>query len=204
MLLTRTIEYMTVSKRDPYYHTYADYLLWSDTHGDELINGTAYVREPPSPSPSHQEIVIELLRQIDIALEGRPCRVYIAPLDVRLPKDNEADDLVDTVVQPDIFIISDRHKIDARGVRGAPDWVAEVLSPSTARYDRAVKIPVYERACVREVWLIHPLERNVSIHRLEAGKYGPATVRELKGQTTLTAIAGITIDWDRVLARLTA
>ena len=48
---------MTVLKRDTHYHTYADYLTWSRTYGDELIDGTAYVREPPSPSWLHQGIV---------------------------------------------------------------------------------------------------------------------------------------------------
>ena len=69
----------------------------------------------------------------------------MAPLDVRLPKTGDADDQIDTVVQPDIFIVSDPRKIDARGVRGAPDWIAEVLSPSTARYDQTVKLAAYEQ-----------------------------------------------------------
>ncbi len=193
---------MTVLKRDTHHHTYADYLTWSGTYGDELINGTAYVREPPSPARSHQEIVCELLRQIANALEGKPCRVYVAPFDVRLPKSTEGDDQVDTVVQPDLLVVSDLQKLDARGMRGAPDWVAEVLSPSSANYDQIVKLPAYERAGVREVWLIHPIDRTLRIYQLEAGCYGRATIRELKGQTLLTAVPGVTIDWDRVLAKI--
>jgi Uma2 family endonuclease len=192
---------MTVLKRDAQRHTYADYLIWSRTHGDELIDGTAYVREPPSPTYSHQFIVGEVYRQIGNALEGKPCRVCIAPSDVRLPKFSEADDQVDTVVQPDIFIISDLRKVDARGLCGAPDWLAEVLSPSTARHDRITKIPAYERAGVREVWLISPMDRTVSIYRLEAGRYGPPLVLGLKGRTQLTAVDGVTVDWDRVVAK---
>ena len=87
-------------------------------------------------------------------------------------------------------------------MRGAPDWLAEVLSPSTARHDRFVKLPVYERAGVREVWLIHPTDRVLTSYQLEAGRYGPPTTTELKGQTQLTAIPGITIDWDAVLAAM--
>jgi Uma2 family endonuclease len=193
---------MTILKRDTHYHTYGDYLTWSRTYGDELIDGTAYVREPPSPSWSHQEIVVELCRQAANALEDKPCRVYVAPFDVRLPKSTEDDDQVDTVVQPDVFIVSDLKKLDARGVRGAPDWVAEVLSPSTARYDRTVKLSAYERAGVREVWLVDPIDRTLAIYRLEAGSYGRATLLELKGRTKLTAVPGVTIDWTRVLARM--
>ena len=190
---------MTVLKRDTDYHTYSDYLTWSRDYGDELINGTAYVREPPSPSQSHQEIVVELCRQAANALKGKRCRVYVAPFDVRLPKSTEEDGQVDTVVQPDVLIVSDPRKVDARGVRGAPDWVAEVLSPSTASHNRTVKLSAYERAGVREVWLIDPVDRTLTIYQLEAGSYGRATILELKGRTQLTAVPGVTIDWARVL-----
>jgi Uma2 family endonuclease len=193
---------VTVLKRDTQHHTYADYLTWSRTYGDELIDGTAYVREPPAPTWSHQMIVGEVYRQIGNALEDKPFRVCLAPSDIRLPKSNEEDDEVDTVVQPDIFIVSDLRNVDARGLRGAPDWLAEVLSPSTARHDRITKLPAYERAGVREVWLINPIDRTVSIYRLEAGHYRSATVLALKGLTQLTAVPDVSIDWDRVLAKI--
>lgn len=195
---------MAVLKRDTGYHTYADYLVWSRTYGDELVSGTAYVREPPSPSQPHQWIALEIARQIGNALEDKASHVYIAPLDVRLPKSGEADNLVDTVVQPDVFIVSDLHKVDIRGVRGAPDWLAEVLSPSTARHDQIVKLPVYERAGVREVWLINPVDRTLAIYQLEEERYGRATVLELKGQTQLAAVPGVTVDWDRAFAKFAA
>jgi Uma2 family endonuclease len=149
---------MTVPKRDTLRHTYADYLAWSRSSGDELIDGVAYVKEPPAPSPIHQGIVAELCRQAGNALEDTLSRVFVAPFDVRLPKSNEQGDEVDTVVQPDVLIICDRLKTDSRGIRGAPDWIAEVLSPSTASYDQIVKLPAYERAGVGEVWLIHPID----------------------------------------------
>jgi Uma2 family endonuclease len=193
---------MTILKRDTHYHTYADYLTWSRTYGDELINGTAYVREPPSPSWLHQGIVGELYRQAANALEDKLCRVCVAPLDVRLPKSTEEDDQVDTVVQPDVLIVSDLKKVDARGMRGAPDWVAEVLSPSTARHDQTVKLSAYERAGVREVWLIDPVDRTLTIYQLEAGYYGRPSTLELKGRASLTAVPGVTIDWARVLAKM--
>jgi Uma2 family endonuclease len=193
---------MTPLKRDAHYHTYADYLTWSDTHGDELIDGIAYVREPPSPAPLHQGIVGELYRQVANALDDKSCRVYIAPFDVRLPKSTEEDDQVDTVVQPDVLIVSDLKKLDARGMRGAPDWIAEVLSPSTARHDQTVKLSAYERAGVREAWIINPTDRTVSIYQLEAGCYRRATILELKGKTHLTAVPGVPIDWARVLAKM--
>jgi Uma2 family endonuclease len=189
-----------VFKRDTHYHTYADYLKWSRDYGDELIDGTAYSREPSGHSPTHQSILAGIGFQIANALDRKRCRVFFVPLDVRFPKSNEQDDQIDTVVQPDGIIVCDLQKFDERGVRGAPDWVAEVLAPETASHDRLVKLPVYKRAGVREIWLIDPMERELTLHRLESGHYGRATVLELKGETTLTAVPGVTVDWDKVLA----
>jgi len=193
---------MAVLKRDAHYHTYADYLVWSRPYGDELIDGTAYVREPPSPSQPHQGFIVELSYQIRGALEGGPSRVFVAPFDVRLPKSTEADDQVDTVVQPDVFVVSDPRKVELRGVRGAPDWLVEILSPNTARHDQVVKLPIYERAGVREVWFIHPIDRTLAIYQLDGRNYGQPMLLELKGKTPLTAVPGVTIDWDLALANI--
>src|SRR3984893_2162480 len=193
---------MTLHQRDTQHHTYADYLTWSADHGDELINGIAYIREPPAPSRPHQEIVVELCRQAANALQGKPCRAYVAPFDVRLPKAGEADDQIDTVVQPDVLIVCDCTKLDERGMRGAPDWVAEVLSPTTAGHDQIIKLPAYERAGVPEVWLIHPTDRTLIIYRLAAGRDGRAEGLDLIGPTPITSVSGVTIDWDRLLANL--
>ena len=106
------------------------------------------------------------------------------------------------MVQPDVFIVCDRGKIDERGVRGAPDWIAEVLSPSTASYDQSVKIPLYQRAGVPEAWLIHPTDRTLAIYRLENGRYGRPIYQELKGKTLLSAVPDVSIDWDPAMTRL--
>ena len=184
--------------RDTLRHTYADYLTWPEDERVELIDGIAYVREPPAPSRCHQELVGELHFQIRLALEGKPCRVYIAPFDVRLPDSGEADAQIKTVVQPDVLVVCDPGKLDQRGMRGGPDWIAEVLSPSTARHDQVIKLPVYERAGVREVWFVNPADRTVTIHRLEAGRYGRPLILRLTGRTAIGAIPGVCIDWDRL------
>jgi len=122
---------MGLPLRDVEHHTYADYCRWPEGVRYELVEGMAYAMSP-APSPRHQELVGALYRQIADALEGKPCRAYLAPFDVRLPRGDEADDAIVSVVQPDLSVICDRSKIDERGCRGAPDWVIEVLSPSTA------------------------------------------------------------------------
>ena len=195
---------MTVRRRDTQHYTYADYLTWSDDERYELIDGVAYLMAPPAPSLTHQELVGEIYYQVRTALEGKPCRAYVAPFDVRLPKPEETDDQTDTVVQPDVLVVCDRRKLDDRGVRGAPDWIAEVLSPRTASHDQIVKVPTYERAGVPEVWLVHPIDHTLSIYRLEDARYSRPELLELKGQTSMNAVPGVTIDWDRLLASLDA
>lgn len=189
---------MTFPRRDTLHHTYGEYLTWPDGQREELVDGAAYVKEPPARSRSHQEVVGELYFQLRLALEGTVCRIYVAPFDVRLPKADEADEEIDTVVQPDVLIVCNLRKLDDRGMRGAPDWIAEVLSPATARYDQIRKLAIYERAGVPEVWLVDPLDRTLTVHRLEGARYGRPVAVELKGRTALTAIPGASIDWDRL------
>jgi Uma2 family endonuclease len=193
---------MSLSKRDTRYHTYSDYLIWSREHGDELIAGTAYVKEPPAPSHHHQAVAAEIWRQLEIPLEPTDWVVCMAPTDVRLPKGSDRDEDVDTVVQPDVLIVATAQYKDPRSVLGAPRWLVEVLSPSTARYDRKIKIPVYERAGVPEVWLVDFDARTVSIYRLSESRYGPPIVYPLQGRTQLTAIPEASIDWDLLLAKI--
>ena len=82
---------MALTLKDHDRHTYADYLRWPEDVRYELIDGVAYLMAP-APTVRHQDIAGEIFRQIANALEGKPCRVFIAPVDVRLPKADEADE----------------------------------------------------------------------------------------------------------------
>ncbi|MFB1490192.1 MULTISPECIES: Uma2 family endonuclease [unclassified Thiocapsa] len=175
--------------------TYGDYCLWPEDERWELIDGEAFAMAP-APTRLHQEFVVELVRQVANALQGRSCRVYVAPFDVRLPKHDESDARVDTVVQPDVAVICDPHKLDVKGCRGAPDWIVEILSASSAVHDQVRKPALYERHGVREYWLLHPVDRVLTIYRLGAdGVYGKPDVQGLEGQTPVGVIDGLEIDW---------
>ena len=96
--------------------TYTDYLRWPKGERWELIKGFAYSMSP-APNTEHQRILMKLSAEFYLFLKGKPCEVFPAPFDVRLPKDkkNVDDDSVDTVVQPDISVVCDASKIDRRG-----------------------------------------------------------------------------------------
>jgi len=145
--------------------TYSDYVQWDDDVRRELIDGVPYLMA--GPNRQHQEISRNLLEQLLIFLKGKPCKVYYAPFDVRL----NADTLDDTVVQPDILIVSDHSILDDAGCAGVPDMVVEILSPSTAGYDRTAKFNTYRRFGVKEFWIIDPETKTLAIHILTDGNY---------------------------------
>ncbi len=185
---------MGLPQRDQARYTYADYLSWPDEPRYELVDGIAYAMAP-APARVHQEIAGEIYRQAANALVGKPSRAFIASLDVRLPKADETDEKTDTVVQPDLLVVCDERKLDERGVRGAPDWIVEILSPATASHDQIVKLAAYERAKVPEYWLVHPSDRIVTVYRLEGGAYGRPAIHELTGTLAVGNVPGIVIDW---------
>lgn len=192
---------MGVALRKEKHYTYADYLTWPEDARYELIDGEAFLMAP-APLVEHQEVAGEVFRQLANQLDGKPCRPYIAPVDVRLPRTDEADAAIDTVVQPDVLVVCDPGKVDRRGVRGAPDWLLEVLSPSTAAHDQIAKRRTYERAGVREYWLVHPGDRTLTVYVLENGQYGRPEIYELKDETPIGVLPGVSIAWDALVERL--
>ena len=187
---------------DAQHFNYGDYCQWPDDQRWELIDGQAYAMT--APSRFHQELLFEIGRQIGNFFLDKPCKVYIAPFDVRLPESNEnkADELIETVVQPDLSVICDQNKLDDKGCRGAPDWVIEVLSPSTALTDMNLKLQLYQRHGVQEYWLLHPTEHWGMVYVLNAqGAYDlPATMFALEEKTAVAVFPELEIDWAFVLA----
>jgi len=192
---------MPLHKNDnqPEHFRYGDYLHWPDGERWELVEGQAYAMAP-APSRLHQDVLLSIARQIADKLETSACRVYVAPFDVRLPDSNEADAWIDTVVQPDISVVCDPDKLDEAGCRGAPDWIVEILSPSTAHLDQGRKRGAYERHGVKEYWLVHPVDRIVTVYRLGDTGYGKPDIQALEGHSRSTSAGGVEIDWGLVVA----
>ena len=90
-----------------------------------------------------------------------PCKVYMAPCDVRLDRDNY------TMVQPDLMICCKRDQITYKRIEGAPDFVLEVMSPGSAYLDQHKKVQKYRDAGVREYWIVNPGKESVTVYRFE-------------------------------------
>lgn len=152
-------------------YTYADYLKWELDERLELIKGQIF-RMSPAPNVRHQRISGHIFREISWFLKKQPCQVFAAPFDVRLSRKGKKDNLIDTVVQPDICVICDPSKLDERGCMGAPDIVVEILSPGNTSKEMRNKFQLYEENGVPEYWVVIPSVELLYIYRLNSkGKY---------------------------------
>ena len=129
---------------------------------EEIIGGEVVMMA--SPSSNHNRVAGNIHTIFDVYLNGRPCEPFGDNEALYLEEDREE-------YQPDMMVVCDPEKVRDRGVFGAPDLVVEVLSPSTARYDRGHKRDVYEAHGVREYWIVDPMSRNVEQYVLEDGKF---------------------------------
>ena len=181
-------------------YTLVDILSWPEEDHTELIEGAPVSMAPPSRV--HQEISAALLAQLYNFLDGKKCRVYPAPFAVRLfEKDGDRPEDVDTMVEPDLSVICDPGKLDDIGCKGAPDLVIEVLSPSTQRHDRLTKYNLYQKAGVREYWIVDPSARSVQSFVLEDGHYTAAGFGAPEDVLKVSVLDGCFIELSKVFPR---
>lgn len=147
----------------PQEHTYTSEDYWSLPEGQraELIDGKLYAMTPPSFI--HQKLIQQLGRIIGnhIFTQNGECEVVPAPFAVNL----NADDKI--WVEPDISIICDKNKLTQKGCKGSPDWIIEIVSPSSTRMDYSVKLFKYRTAGVREYWIVNPMKKAVQTYVFE-------------------------------------
>ncbi|MDR2023060.1 MAG: Uma2 family endonuclease [Hungatella sp.] len=127
----------------------------------ELIGGQIYYQAVPSRA--HQEILMYVSKAIAnyIDKNGGPCKVYPAPFAVFLNGDGT------TYLEPDINVICDRNKLTDKGCNGAPDWIIEIVSPSSRSLDYYTKLSLYQAAGVREYWVVDPVKGVIMVYDLE-------------------------------------
>ena len=142
-------------------YTVDDIYALPDGERAELIDGKIYNIAPPKRI--HQHISGKLYQTIANYIDDKhgECEVYIAPYAVFLNGDDK------TYVEPDISVICDKDKLNDDGCNGAPDWIIEIISPSTERMDYGIKLFKYRSAKVREYWIINPSKQTVMVYDFE-------------------------------------
>lgn len=163
-------------------YTATDYLSWKVDELMELIHGKIF-KMSPGPQSNHQLLLSELYTQM---VKSPPlkdgCRIWLAPLDVYLVHPGEDWMQAENIVEPDLFIVCDPSKINKRGCIGAPDFVVEILSPSTRKKDATLKKDLYEEYGVGEYWMISWQERMVHINILNKNGQYQAQSPAVEGQ----------------------
>ena len=145
-------------------YTIEDIYALPDGQRAELIDGHMYMMAPPGTT--HQRISYSLARKISDYIDQKngSCEVFLAPFAVFLNKNDI------NYVEPDISVICDKSKLDEKGCNGAPDWVIEIVSPSTSQMDYGIKLFKYRTAGVREYWIVNPLKQTVNVYDFEKEK----------------------------------
>ena len=145
--------------------TLEDYYQLPDERRAELIDGVIY--DMSAPTIIHQKISLEISVRFHafISQKKGACMVFSAPVDVQLDCDNK------TMVEPDVGIICDTSKIKRFGIYGAPDFVLEVISPSTKKRDYALKLSKYMEAGVREYWIVDFVQAKILVYYFEGDNY---------------------------------
>ena len=173
--------------------TYEDYCRAPGDKRYELLDGELMM--VPAPNRTHQRILLRLGRELARATEQHGMgEVFVAPFDVVL---SDTD-----VVQPDVLFIS-RAREDRsteENVRGAPDLVIEILSPSTADRDVGYKHELYGRHGVLEYWVVDPVAETVAVHRQRDGRLEPAGTFGRGERLGTAVLEGLTLDLDDIFA----
>lgn len=146
--------------------TYDDYVTFPDQDGirKEIIEGELFMS--PAPSIKHQLILKRLSLLLDQFVQQQSLgEVLFAPCDVIFSNIN--------IMQPDILYISNENLeiLTALNIKGAPDLIIEILSPSSIENDRIYKKLVYERFGVKEYWIVDPQEEIIEVWSLRDAKF---------------------------------
>jgi len=173
-------------------YTVEDYYLIPSDQKVELIDG--YFHQTTAPNFMHQDIASEIAYQIKKYIEanGLNCKAMLAPVDVKLDKDNM------TMLQPDVVVLCDLDKRRKWGILGGPDFILEVTSSSSENKDYALKAGKYMTAKVREYWIIDPNKKLIVKYDFENN--GEIIIKPLEENMALGIFEGaLEIDFKKII-----
>ncbi|MDO8141364.1 MAG: Uma2 family endonuclease [Candidatus Brocadiales bacterium] len=145
-------------------YNYQDYLQLPEDKRYEIIDGDLF--KVPSPNESHQRIVTNILYiLVNYVRRNKMGAIYCAPFDILFSDED--------IVQPDVIFVSNENKkvITKDNIKGSPDLLVEMLSPSTSRRDIGIKKKLYARHGVREYWIVDPERETVDVLRLKGREF---------------------------------
>jgi Uma2 family endonuclease len=175
--------------------TIEDYRMLPETGPRyQLIEGDLYMS--PAPNRYHQDISMNITLLLQAYLQKRRIgKLYCAPFDVYLNQINAH--------QPDIVFVSKANYsiLTDAGAEGAPDFVVEILSPKTAFLDKKSKRRVYARSGVKELWLVDPDVKTISVYLLQQNADKPAATHSEEDTFTSSHFPGLKISAAKIFKR---
>lgn len=175
--------------------TERDYYNLPEGSRYQLIEGDLYMA--PAPNLYHQTILGNLAFALRSYLEQNPIGLlFQAPTDVFFGRES--------IWQPDLFIVlnSRRHILTIRRCEGAPNFIAEILSPSSQDLDLHTKKAVYARAGIDEYWILDPESNELLIHRFDDNPNNPIARLKPPEKATSSLFPGLAIDLDHLFRRV--
>ncbi len=166
-----------------------NYRTWPDDQRWEIIGGEAF-NMSPAPLVRHQWIQHNLDRILGNHFLNKKCDVFPAPTDVKLSEED--------IVQPDLLIVCDKNKIKNTHIEGAPTLIVEIISPSSATYDRVHKMRLYAKSGVAEVWLITPFPWLAEVYVLDGNSYRLAQSCEKTDKLNSKIFPDLEVDLEQV------
>lgn len=174
-------------------YSYEDYIRWPEDEKWELIEGIPYMQA--APSWQHQAITFEIGRQFGNYLLDKSCRVFTAPFDLVLVNDEDKDNNLENVVQPDILVVCNKNGLKGTGYFGVPDLIVEVCSPSTIRNDKVLKFNKYEKFGVKEYWIVEPEGKFISVFTLQQdSRYGRPEIYTEADKVKVSVLENLEVD----------
>ncbi|MGD6805067.1 Uma2 family endonuclease [Rossellomorea vietnamensis] len=176
-------------------YSYADYLKWDEGGRFELIDGEVF-NMSPAPSRRHQRVLRELSTAFSIFLREEECEVFFAPFDVRLLVENKQDDDINNVVQPDF----QRSNLTDEGERISMIKSGAPLHPLSSSFFRSptIDFQLYEKAGVKEYWLVDPMNESIEMYLLINEQYKFQGVYTKVDTITVNILDGLEIDLNQI------
>jgi Uma2 family endonuclease len=143
-------------------YTWEDYRTWWDDKRWEIIDGEIFDMTP-APLVRHQAVSGRLFGKLDVFFQGHSCRLFYAPIDVKLSEED--------VVQPDLVVVCNPDQIKRTHIEGSPTLVVEILSPTSMRHDHVRKFELYARFGVKEYWIVTPYPPLVEVYVLQGDHF---------------------------------
>jgi Uma2 family endonuclease len=137
---------------------------YEDNNTVEWINGVKYMT--PSPHPNHSRVYLEIITIISTYLRGKACKIFPDKVDLSLANPKEPINISDLrkPIVPNMFIVCDnKFELVGNNIVAIPDFICEIVSPSSVKMDKEIKKELYLSKGVKEYWIVDYYDKSITV-----------------------------------------